>query len=145
MRSKNQPPKPMIRLTRNGFEPCSPYDYELLSELQPGTVVEIKVVEKPQSAAMKAWWLLCSRTAKALDSTHTSRSISNEMLINMSCVSLKKTHGGGEIHEPMSLTEFSESQLWRLFEAAKLYVYLEIIPGVDIDELLRTDDRSRRY
>lgn len=89
------------------------------------------------SKALAAWWLLCGRTAEALDETHTKQSISNRILLELNMVETLALVGG-EHRIPMSLTDFDEEQLWRLVEAGKNFVQNVLIRGVDIDALMKS-------
>lgn len=130
--------KIILRKTARGLVPASAYDAELLAGLPLDADLEAKRLRVGRSKAQAAWWLLCSRTADCLDEQHTSRSVSNAILIDLNMVEKVALIGGG-LRIPMSITDFSDEQLWNLVEAAKRHVATTLIPGVDVDALMKTE------
>ncbi|MBP1180025.1 hypothetical protein [Methylobacterium sp. PvR107] len=130
-------PAIMMRVEARGCVPASGNDAEEFARLKVGSFVEVRPYRGEPSKALAAWWLLCSRTADAIDEAHTSRSISNRILLDLNMVETVALIGG-EHRIPMSLTDFDDEQLWRLVEAGKLHVAQVLIPGVDIDALMKS-------
>lgn len=128
----------IMRVTARGLVPATGGDAEDLSRLRIGSDVEVRPLKATRSKALDAWWLLCGRTAEALADQNTKRSVSNNMLLAMNMVEQEALFGGGTRRVPMSLTDFDDEQLWRLVEAGKLHVTTVLIPGVDIDALLKS-------
>lgn len=132
--------KIILRNTARGLVPASGFDAELLAGLPLDCDLEAKRVRVGRSKAQAAWWLLCSRVADCLDEQHNSRSVSNKMLLDLDMVE-KIAAVGGEHRIPMSIADFSDEHLWRLVEAAKRYVVTTLLPGIDIDALMKTEGR----
>lgn len=135
--SRRTAPSIMMRVEARGPVPASGNDAEEYARLKVGSFVEVRPYRGEPSKALAAWWLLCGRTADAIDEAHTSRSISNRILLDLNMVETVALVGG-EHRIPMSLTDFDEEQLWRLVEAGKLHVSQVLIPGVDIDALMKS-------
>lgn len=133
--------KIILRKTARGVVPASSYDAELLDGLPLDADLEAKRLRVGRSKAQAAWWLLCSRVANCLDEQHTSRSVSNGILIDLNMIEEELLFGGGKRHTPMSITDFTDDQLWSLVEAAKAHVVTTLIPGVDIEALMKTERR----
>ncbi len=136
--SRRTAPPIIMRVDARGCVPASGNDAEDFARLKVGSFVEVRPYRGEPSKALAAWWLLCGRTAEALDDTHTKHSVSNGMLLDLGMVAEEALLGGGTRRVPMSLTDFGEEQLWRLVEAAKLHVSQVLIPGVDIDALTKS-------
>ncbi len=130
-------PAIIMRVEARGPVPASGNDAEDYGRLKIGSFVEVRPYRGEPSKALAAWWLLCGRTAEALDDTHTKHSISNRILLDLNMVETVVLIGG-EHRIPMSLTDFNEEQLWRLVEAGKNYVENVLIPNVDIDALMKS-------
>lgn len=139
MSRRSDDPKIILRVSAQGVIPATGLDAELLGRLQRGSDLEAKPLRRARNKALDAWWLLCSRTANCLDETATSRSVSNNLLLTMGMVEQEALFGGGIRRVPMSLTDFSEDQLWRLVEAGKLAVHQTVLSGIDIDVLMKTE------
>lgn len=133
--------KIILRKTARGLVPASGYDAELLDGLPLDCDLEAKRSRVGRSKAQAAWWLLCSRVADCLDEQHTSRSVSNAILIDLNMVEKVALVGGG-LRIPMSIADFTDDQLFRLVESAKQHVTTTLLPGIDIDALMDTR-RSR--
>lgn len=136
--SRRAAPPIIMRVEARGPVPASGNDAEDYGRLKLGSFVEVRPYRGEPSKALAAWWLLCGRTAEALDDTHTKHSVSNGMLLALGMVAEEALLGGGTRRVPMSLTDFDDEQLWRLVEAGKLHVVQTLIPGVDIDALMKS-------
>jgi hypothetical protein len=130
-------PAIIMRVEVRGPVPASGNDAEDYGRLKIGSYVEVRPYRGEPSKALAAWWLLCGRTAEALDETHTKQSISNRILLELNMVETLALVGG-EHRIPMSLTDFDDEQLWRLVEAGKNFVQNVLIPGVNIDALMKS-------
>ncbi|MGG3810922.1 hypothetical protein ABEV34_04635 [Methylorubrum rhodesianum] len=133
--------KIILRNTAHGLRPASSYDAELLAGLPLDCDVEAKRTRIGRSKAQAAWWLLCSRVANCLDEQHTSRSVSNGILIDLNMVEEELLFGGGVRRTPMSIADFTDEQLWALVEAGKRHTVETLIPGVNIDDLMKSRGR----
>lgn len=130
-------PAIIMRVEARGPVPASGNDAEHYGRLKIGSFVEVRSYRGEPSKALAAWWLLCGRTADAIDEAHTGRSISNRILLDLNMVETVALIGG-QHRIPMSLTDFDEDQLWRLVEAGKNHVQNVLIPGVDLDALMKS-------
>lgn len=130
--------KIILRNTAHGLRPASSYDAELLAGLPLDCDVEARRTRIGRSKAQAAWWLLCSRVANCLDEQHTSRSVSNGILLDLNMVEEELLFGGGKRRAPMSIADFGDEHLFRLVEAAKRHVVESILPGIDLNELMKT-------
>src|SRR6059058_512216 len=119
--SRRTAPAIIMRVEARGCVPASGNDAEDYGRLKIGSFVEVRPYRGEPSKALAAWWLLCGRTAEALDDTHTKHSVSNRILLDLNMVETVALIGG-EHRIPMSLTDFDDEQLWRLVEAGKLHV-----------------------
>lgn len=143
MTRKDDSPKLILLVTPRGITPCTSVDAELVSQFRFGTTLQAKVETKPRSPGLAAWWQLMGAVVKFSDEWHAPRALSNSLLLKMNC----KEHElliGGVREVPMSLTEFTEDQLFRLVEMAKLIIQTEILPGWDMDEMIRESRNGTR-
>ncbi len=128
----------VLTVGRGGLHPAHPVDLEALSQLPLGTQVEVVKVTKPRSKALIGWWELINTVAKALDVV--PRALSNEMLLGQGMVE-RHVRIGGYTDDPMSLRDFSEEQLRKMTEMAKLIIQEK--HGFDPDELIRNHKRLK--
>ncbi|WP_143739371.1 hypothetical protein, partial [Methylobacterium radiotolerans] len=77
-----------------GPVPASGSDAADYGRLKIGSFVEVRPYRGEPSKALAAWWLLCGRTAEALDDTHTKHSISNRILLDLNMVETGVRAGG---------------------------------------------------
>jgi hypothetical protein len=99
-------------------------------------MLEVRVLREAPSKALRAWWFLLGETVKLDPQTLISaRALSNEILLKHHLVE-EEAVIGGTIRKPMSLTAFTEQELWRLVEAAKLVITAVYVPGLDVEAML---------
>lgn len=125
----------ILRVDFGRIVPASALDEMTFFGLARGTELSAAPVKKPRSKALAAWWSIMNAVVKHTDRWPTARALSNVMLIRMECVEREGLINGGEFRDPMSLTDFSEEQLWKLVEWAKLIVVTDIFPGVELRQI----------
>jgi hypothetical protein len=125
----------ILRVDFGRIIPATALDESTFFTLARGTELSAKPVKKPRSKALAAWWSLMSAVVKHDDRWPTARALSNVMLIRMDCVEREGLINGGEFRDPMSLTEFTDEQLWRLVAWAELIVTTDIFPGADLRQI----------
>lgn len=133
--------KIILRKDARGIVPASAADAEDLDRLPVGSLLQAVRYRVEPSKHLAAWWLLCSRVANCMDEQHTKRSVSNGILLDLNMVEEELLFGGGVRRTPMSVADFTDEQLARLVEAAKRHVVETLLPGIDIDELMKTRGR----
>lgn len=136
-------PPLILRVTPRGIVPASSLDLEVLDGMRRGTELEGRVIHTPPSPALRRWWALMSLLAKVSGRWESKRAASNAMLIEMNCIEATALLGGGQHFEPMSLRDFNESQLERLYEKAVFLIERDILPGHDLEEIGRDYKRNR--
>jgi hypothetical protein len=141
MARRNAEPAIILRNTARGIVPATGFDAEQIALLPLNADLQARRLRVGRNKALDAWWLLCSRTADCLADASSSRSVSNNILLALNMVEEEALFGGGVRRVPMSLTDFSDEQLWRLVEAGKLHVTTSVIPGVDTDLLMKVVGR----
>lgn len=137
MSPRDDNPPLILRHTARGIIPANAIDAELLDSLRFGTDLQAKVLRIAPSGPLRGWWGLCSAVVKADPQWIAARNVSNALLLKIGLYESQLLIGGGERRDPMSLRDFTDPELSRLIEAAKLVIQAEIIPGVDPDELLK--------
>lgn len=133
----------ILRVTPRGIIPASSLDLEVLDGMRRGTELEGRVIHTPPSPALRRWWALMSLLAKVSGRWESKRAASNAVLIELNCIEATALLGGGQHFEPMSLRDFNESQLERLYDKAVFLIEQEILPGHDIEQIGR-DYRNNR-
>lgn len=136
-------PPLILRVSPRGIVPASSLDLEVLDGMRRGTELEGRVIHTPPSPALRRWWALMSLLAKVSGRWESKRAASNAMLIELNCIEATALLGGGQHFEPMSLRDFNESQLERLYEKAVFLINDRILPGHDIEEIGRDYKRNR--
>lgn len=136
-------PPLILRVTPRGIVPASSLDLEVLDGMRRGTELEGRVIHTPPSPALRRWWALMSLLAKVSGKWESKRAASNAVLIELNCIEATALLGGGQHFEPMSLRDFNESQLERLYDKAVFLIEQEILPGHDIEEIGRDYRRNR--
>jgi hypothetical protein len=125
----------ILRVDFGRIVPATALDELTFFDLARGTELSAKPVKKPRSKARAAWWSIMGAVVKHHDRWPNPRALSNAMLLKMNCVEREGLIGDGEFRDPMSLTDFSEEQLWKLVEWAKLIIVTEIFPGVELRQI----------
>jgi hypothetical protein len=142
MTRKDDSPSLILRLVGRGkIIPATAVDEELLDGFRAGTDFMVKEARKPRSPGLAAWWQLIGAVAAYSDDWHAPRALSNALLLKMNLYETELLIGGKR-NTPMSLTEFTEDELFRLVEAAKLIIAIDITPGVDPDLLIEEKKRG---
>lgn len=137
-------PALVLRVSTRGIVPATPLDLEVLDGMRKGTELEAKVLRAPPSKALRRWWELMSLLAKVSGRWESKRAASNAVLIELNCIEATALLGGGQHFEPMSLRDFNEGQLERLYEKAVFLIEQEILPpGHDVEQLRRDYQNNR--
>jgi hypothetical protein len=137
MSPREDSPPLILRVTPRGIVPASAIDAEVLAGLRIGSDLQAKVLKVQPSKALRAYWALLTAIVKADDQWVTARALSNAILIKFGLVETELLLNGGCRFDPMSLRDFTDDQLWLLIEKIKLLTVTEILPGVDIEDLMR--------
>lgn len=136
MAPKDDSPSLILRVSPRGILPFQAIDAETLSNLRDGTDLEARVIRAAPSKALRAWWFLLGETVK-LDPERliSARALSNQILLEKDLYR-EELIIGGQRKTPMSLTDFTETELWRLVEIGKLIISTELMPGLDVEAML---------
>lgn len=141
MAPKDDTPSLILRVTPRGIVPFQSIDAETLSHLRYDTLIEAKVIRQAPSKALREYWFLLSETVKLDPSTLISaRALSNKILLDHDLYEEELLIGGMR-KSPMSLKAFTEPELRRLVEAAKLIISTVYVPGLDCEAML---DHARK-
>lgn len=136
MAPRDDSPPLILRVTARGVSPASAIDQEILAGMPLDTVLEVRVLRAAPSKALREWWFLLGETVKLDPQTLISaRALSNKILLDHHLYE-EEAVIGGTIKKPMSLTAFTEPELKRLVEAAKLVISANYIPGLDVEAML---------
>lgn len=142
MTRKDDSPSLILRLSPGRrILPATAVDAELLDAFRIGTDLVVKEAKKPRSPGLAAWWQLMGAVAAYSDSWHSPRALSNALLLKMNLFETELLIGG-QRNTPMSLTEFTEDELFRLVEVAKLIIAIDITPEIDPDLLIAEKKRG---
>lgn len=141
MAPKDDTPSLILRITPRGIIPFQAIDAETLSNLRYDTELEARVIKTAPSKALREWWFLLGETVK-LDPERliSARALSNKILLDHDLYEEELLIGGMR-KSPMSLKAFTEPELKRLVEAAKLIISTVYIPGLDCEAML---DHARK-
>jgi hypothetical protein len=145
MAPKEDAPPLILRVTARGIIPAAAIDAEIIGGLTAGTDLSAKPIHMAPSKALRAWWFLLGETVK-LDPERliSARALSNHILLKHHLHREELLIGGGARLTPMSLTDFTESDLWRLVEVGKRIITVEIMPGLDCDLMLDQAQKKHR-
>lgn len=142
MAPREDSPPLILRVTSRGVVPAAAIDAETLAGLRPGSDLQAKLLRVEPSAPLRAWWALMGCVVKTDPHRFISaRALSNHILLKHDLVDEELLIGGVR-QVPMSLTTFTDVELWRLVEAAKLVITVELIPGVDVDAMMKAAKRG---
>ncbi len=142
MTRKDDSPSLILRLTpRRLIIPATAVDAELLDGFRVGTDFMVKEAKKPRSPGLAAWWQLMGAVAAYSDDWHSPRALSNALLLKLNLFETELLIGG-QRNTPMSLTDFTENELFRLVEVAKMVIARDITPEVDPDLLIKEKRRG---
>lgn len=137
MSPRDDVPPLILKIERRRLIPASALDQEVLLGLRDGTDLEAKVVRTVPSRALRAYWAMMSAIIKVDDRWPDKRSFSNACLLSLGLVEEELLLGGSRM-VPMSLKDMSDPEIGRLIEIVKRLVYEKIVPGLDVDTLLRS-------
>ncbi len=142
MAPREDSPPLIVRATPRGLVPAAAIDAETLAGIRYGTDLQAKVLRVEPSAPLRAWWALMGCVVKTDPHRFISaRALSNHILLKHGLVDEEMLIGGTR-HVPMSLTAFTDQELWRLVEAAKLVISVELVPGLDIEAMMKAAKRG---
>lgn len=137
MSPRDDSPPLILRVTPRGIVPAAAIDAELLAGLRFGTDLQAKVLRAAPSKALRAYWALLAAIVKVDDRWVNARALSNAILIRFGLVETELLLGNGTRFDPMSLKDFSDEQLGLLIEKIKLLTVTELLPGIDIESLMK--------
>jgi len=137
MSPRDDSPPLILRVTARGIVPAAAIDAEVLAGIRFGSDLQAKQLRVAPSGPLRGWWGLCSAVVKADPQWISARALSNALLLKIGLYESELLIGGGERRDPMSLRDFTDPELSRLIEAAKLVIETDIMPGVNCDELLK--------
>lgn len=142
MAPREDTPPLILRVVPRGIVPAAAIDAETLAGISPGTDLQARVLRVEPSKALRAWWALMNALVK-LDPQRfpSARAVSNHILLKHGLVDEEQLVGGVR-HVPMSLTSFSDQELWRLVEAAKLVISVELVAGLDVEAMMKAAKRG---
>lgn len=142
MAPRDDTPPLILRVTARGIVPAAAIDAETLAGIRIGSDLQARILRAEPSKALRAWWALLNAVVK-LDPQQfiSARALSNHILLKHGLVEEEQLIGGVR-QTPMSLTTFTDEQLWRLVELAKLMISIDLVPGLDCEELLRAAKRG---
>ena len=141
MSPREDSPPLILQVTARGIVPASAIDAEVLAGLRFGSDLQAKVLRTAPSGPLRAWWGLMGAVVKAEPQWISARALSNALLLKIGLYESELLIGGGERRDPMSLRDFTDTELRRLILAAEHIIQTDIIPGVDIQALL---DNAKR-
>lgn len=142
MSPRDDSPPLILRVTGRGIVPAAAIDAESLAGIRPGSDLQARLLRVEPSKPLRAYWALMNAVVK-LDPQQfiSARALSNHILLKHGLVE-EEILIGGVRQVPMSLTAFKDEELWRLVEAAKLVISVELVPGLDVEELMKAAKRG---
>lgn len=142
MAPKDDAPPLILRTTARGIVPASAIDAETLAGIRIGSDLHARILRVEPSKPLRAWWALMNALVKMDPQQFISaRALSNHILLKHGLVEEEQLIGGIR-QVPMSLTAFSDEELWRLVEAAKLVISVDLAPGLDVEALMKAAKRG---
>jgi hypothetical protein len=132
-----------MRVTETGLVPAEPYAGELLSRHARGAEVEVTIFEKPNPAYGRLLW---SVVGDVFPSTEwpTADALMTWLKVRQRHIDGFVTMGGGVQVHPRSLTTFEAQELVEFGMASMTVLSTEVVPGLDIDRLLKSRRRTIR-
>lgn len=143
MTLKDDSPPLILRLAGRRIIPATEVDEELLAGFRHGTEFQVREAKSPRSPGKAAWWQLMGAIVWYSDEWHSPRALSNALLLKMKLYETELLIGGHR-NSPMSLTEFTEDELFRMVEIAKHIIAIEITSGVEPDQIIMEKKRASR-
>ena len=132
----------ILRVTPRGIIPAAAIDAETLAGIRIGSDLQAKVLRAEPSAPLRAWWALMGCVVKTDPHRFISaRALSSHILLKHGLVDEEQLISGIR-QVPMSLTAFTDQELWRLVEAAKLVIEVELVPGLDVEAMMKAAKRG---
>lgn len=129
-------PSVFLRLDRGWLKPETSYDAEVLGRYANGAVVEV-VLHEPQSEQQaRLLWRVLSIVADNSDYAN-AEALMTALKVRLRHVDSVSLIGGGLHLIPRSLKDFDKAGLSRFFDQAMTVIADEVIPGLDVDRLVK--------
>lgn len=139
---RSERPTLLMTVTRSGLYPHSNRAGERLSQLRLGSVVEVTVSEPKHHGQLALYWAALDLISKNNDRFMDARALSNVLLLSLGYVKSMDLMDGSAKLYPMSISEMGHQEFNEFFNAAMVFISINIVPGIDIDRLL--SEASRR-
>lgn len=131
-------PAIVMRRTRQGLEPVSPYDAEILDQYVVGEVLLVAVQRQKNPGLVRLYWRILGMVYPNTQFP-SAATLHKALLIAAGYVDRTMTIHGHTIDEAMSLKDMSQEMFSAYFEAAAKIIWDEW--GIDIEHY-KTQSRN---
>lgn len=126
----------LLRVTRRGLEPVTPYDGELLSRYPVESDVEATLTQPKSEGQFRLFWVVLGRVLECTDYLSTE-DLATALKVRLRKVEAVTLIGGGMHVIPRSFRDFERQEFAEFFDAAMDVLASEVVPGLDIELLIR--------
>ena len=125
-----------LRVTQRGLVPASGADAEVLGRYANGVIVEAILHEPKSEPQARLLWRILSIVADNSDYA-SAEALMTALKVKLQHVDSITLIGGGMLLNPRSLKDFDREGLSRFFDQAMAVIADEVIPGLDVDRLVK--------
>jgi len=136
-RPKADKPSIFLIVTPRGFEPATQWDAEIHGRYKIGRRVEASLSDPRSMQQERLLWRILGIVVGNQDVYPTAQALMTALKIALAHVDSVMLIGGGVHVEPRSLTDFDSDEFNRFFDEALRVIATEVIPGLDIDALVK--------
>jgi len=130
-------PTVICTVTPQGLVPTTSYDAEMINRYKIGSTVEVMVHQPRNMKQSRLFWATIGKVVDNQDEFPTSEALAKALKIRLRYVDSFKLLGGGLHVEPKSMRDMEEDEFSRFMDQSWLVISTEVIPGLDIDALVR--------
>lgn len=136
MRRPSDKPIAMMRVVQHGLSPSTAYDAEQVARFAIGSEVEVTFSQARSDKQMRLFWVVLGKVVECTDYPN-AEALAKALKIATKHVDSVSLIGGGLHVEPKSMRDMDREEFSRFFDAAMLVLATDVIPGLDVDALIR--------
>jgi hypothetical protein len=136
----------LMRVTRHGLEPVSRYDAEIIDAYRLGSELEVSLYTPKSTRQVRLFWAILGAIQPNQDRFATTRDMADALLTECGFFREAVVSFDGTVSVfPRSIRDLDKREFSAFFDAAMTTIKELIIPGLDIEGLIRDLPKTRGY
>lgn len=136
-RRASDKPTIICTVTPEGLAPSSAYDAEVLGRYAIGCEVEVSIFQPRNQKQSRFFWVILGKVVDNQDVFPNAEALATALKIRIGHFETLKLIGDAVIPIPKSMRSMDQQQFSEFMEQSFHIIATEVIPGLDIDVLLR--------